>query len=65
MPSRSRAAVHPGASGGPVIDGAGRLVGVVVGMQAVSRRAESSAIGYIIPIGEASKIWPPPEESER
>ena len=59
------AAVHPGASGGPVIDGAGRLIGVVVGMQGVSRDTDSSAIGYVIPIGEASKIWPPPEDTAR
>jgi len=56
------AAVHPGASGGPVIDGGGNVIGVVTGMQAVDPFATSSAIGYIIPVSEVGKIWPPPVE---
>ncbi len=53
------AAVHPGASGGPVIDGQGRVIGVVVGMQATDRfGGASSAMGFIIPIGEAAALWP-------
>lgn len=57
------AAVHPGASGGPLIDGQGRLRGIVVGMQPVDDVAGSSAIGYIIPVAKMSGIWPPPESS--
>lgn len=55
------AAVHPGASGGPLIDGHGRILGVVVGMQTVDPKATSSAIGYIIPVSHLEAIWPPPE----
>jgi S1-C subfamily serine protease len=55
------AAVHPGASGGPVIDGMGHVLGVVTGMQVADGQTQSSAIGYVIPIRELSGIWPPPE----
>lgn len=53
------AAVHPGASGGPLLDGNGTILGVVTAMQAVDEVAGSSAIGYVIPIARAAQIWPP------
>ncbi len=53
------AAVHPGASGGPVIDGAGNLVGVVTGMQIIDADSASSAIGYVIPVKALDVLWPP------
>jgi S1-C subfamily serine protease len=52
------AAIHPGASGGPVIDGAGSVVGVVTAIHPVDREGKASAIGYIIPIAEAGVLWP-------
>ncbi len=54
------AAVHPGASGGPLIDGDGELLGIVVGMQATDNYGGvSSAMGVIIPVSEIASIWPP------
>jgi S1-C subfamily serine protease len=58
------AAVHPGASGGPLIDGQGTVLGVCVGMQQVTSDTSSSAIGYIIPIAQASAVWPPRTEPD-
>lgn len=58
------AAVHPGASGGPVIDGQGRVRGVVVGMQTLDETATSSAIGYVIPVAEVAKVWPAAEPGQ-
>ena len=52
------AAIHPGASGGPVIDGAGKVIGVVTAIHPVDREGKASAIGYIIPIGAAEVLWP-------
>ena len=52
------AAIHPGASGGPVIDGTGNVVGVVTAIHPVDREGKASAIGYIIPIAEAGALWP-------
>jgi len=55
------AAVHPGASGGPVIDTQGRIVGLVTAMQSADPNASSSQIGYMLPIERARSIWPPAE----
>ncbi len=55
------AAVHPGQSGGPAIDAEGRVIGLVTAMQAVDAVAGSSAIGFITPIAQVRKIWPPPQ----
>jgi S1-C subfamily serine protease len=52
------AAIHPGASGGPVIDGAGNIVGIVTAIHPVDREGKASAIGYIIPIADAGQLWP-------
>jgi S1-C subfamily serine protease len=52
------AAIHPGASGGPVIDGNGNVVGVVTAIHPVDREGKASAIGYIIPIAAAEVLWP-------
>ncbi len=53
------AVVHPGASGGPLIDGEGQVLGVVVGMHAANEDDLSSAIGYTLPISDAKFVWPP------
>ena len=54
------ASVHPGASGGPLIDVRGEVLGVVVGMQSIDEHATASQIGYILPASKLALIWPPP-----
>ena len=56
------AAVHPGNSGGPVIDGQGNILGVVTGMQILADGSGSSAIGYVIPVEDLDDVWPPTDD---
>lgn len=58
------AAVHPGNSGGPVIDGKGRIIGVVTRVQRTPRGPYASAIGYITPAAQLRRIWPPPDPAQ-
>lgn len=59
------AGVHPGNSGGPITDAAGRVIGVVFSVQALPDRTAVFTIGYGVPIEDASVLWPPPERPSR
>jgi 2-alkenal reductase len=50
------AAIYPGNSGGPLLDSAGRLIGVI----AVSYRLDmpNTALGFAIPVDAVSRIVP-------
>jgi S1-C subfamily serine protease len=50
------AAVNPGNSGGPLLDSAGRLIGVTTAI--VSRSGASAGIGFAIPVDEVNRIVP-------
>lgn len=58
------AGVHPGNSGGPVTDAAGRVVGVVTAGQRLPEGDLVFTIGYAIPIERVAKIWPPRDAPE-
>ncbi|SHN33521.1 S1C family serine protease [Cryptosporangium aurantiacum] len=54
------AAINPGNSGGPLVDGAGRVIGVNSAIAALPSRSGSSSgnigIGFAIPINQAKRI---------
>lgn len=50
------AAINPGNSGGPLLDTAGRLIGINTAI--LSRSGDSAGIGFAIPINKIQKILP-------
>lgn len=54
------AAVHPGNSGGPVIDTQGHVLGIATRVQKTPDGPYTPTIGYITPVGALSRVWPPP-----
>ncbi|EHR70409.1 trypsin-like serine protease with PDZ domain [Burkholderiales bacterium JOSHI_001] len=50
------AAINPGNSGGPLLDGAGRLIGVNTAIYSPS--GASAGIGFAIPVDEVNRIVP-------
>ncbi|NLX18958.1 MAG: trypsin-like serine protease [Desulfobulbus sp.] len=50
------AAINPGNSGGPLLDSAGRLIGVNTAIYSPS--GGSSGIGFAVPVGEVNRVVP-------
>ena len=50
------AAINPGNSGGPLLDSAGRLIGVNTAI--FSPSGGSSGIGFAVPVGEVNRVVP-------
>jgi len=55
------AAVHPGNSGGPVMDKQGRILGIATRVQRTPDGPYAPTIGYVLPVKALAKIWPPPK----
>jgi S1-C subfamily serine protease len=53
---QTNAAINPGNSGGPLLDSAGRLIGVNTAI--VSPSGASAGIGFAIPVDEVNRIVP-------
>jgi S1-C subfamily serine protease len=53
------AAVNPGNSGGPLVDMAGRVVGIVSGIINPTQDGVFIGLGFAVPIESASGIFPP------
>jgi S1-C subfamily serine protease len=50
------AAINPGNSGGPLLDSAGRLIGINTAIYSPS--GGSSGIGFAVPVGEVNRVVP-------
>jgi S1-C subfamily serine protease len=50
------ASINPGNSGGPLLDSAGRMIGV--NTQIVSRSGQSAGIGFAVPVATVERIVP-------
>lgn len=50
------AAINPGNSGGPLLDSAGRLIGVNTAI--ISKTGTSAGIGFAIPVDEVNRVVP-------
>lgn len=51
------AGVHPGNSGGPLVDADGHVIGVVTAVQIVSGGELLPGLGYAVPIRSAHEVW--------
>ncbi len=57
------AAINPGNSGGPLLDAAGRVVGI--NAQIATQSGSNSGVGFAIPIDTAKRVVPTLERGER